>query len=89
MQSARGIRKLSSKLLLVQVVFLAVALGSIGLTLFVSWKLEGSAAAINDAGSLRMRERAARAGGSVAVRSAPGQGTEVVLTLVAADRQAA
>lgn len=50
-----GLRKLSSKLLLVQIVFLAVALGSIGLTLFVSWKLEGSAAAINDAGSLRMR----------------------------------
>jgi two-component system nitrate/nitrite sensor histidine kinase NarX len=48
-------RKLSSKLLVVQVVFLAIALGSIGLTLFVSWKLEGSAAAINDAGSLRMR----------------------------------
>lgn len=55
MQSATGMRKLSSKLLLVQIVFLAVALGSIGLTLFVSWKLEGSAAAINDAGSLRMR----------------------------------
>jgi two-component system nitrate/nitrite sensor histidine kinase NarX len=55
MQSAVGMRKLSSKLLLVQIVFLSVALGSIGLTLFVSWKLEGSAAAINDAGSLRMR----------------------------------
>ncbi len=48
-------RRLASKLLVVQVVFLLVALGSIGLTLFVSWKLEGSAAAINDAGSLRMR----------------------------------
>jgi two-component system nitrate/nitrite sensor histidine kinase NarX len=36
-------------------VFLVVALGSIGMTLLVSWKLEGSAAAINDAGSLRMR----------------------------------
>jgi two-component system nitrate/nitrite sensor histidine kinase NarX len=48
-------RKLASKLLVVQIIFLLVALGSIGLTLFVSWKLEGSAAAINDAGSLRMR----------------------------------
>jgi two-component system nitrate/nitrite sensor histidine kinase NarX len=48
-------RKLASKLLVVQLVFLLVALGSIGLTLYVSWKLEGSAAAINDAGSLRMR----------------------------------
>lgn len=48
-------RKLSAKLVGIQVVFLAVALVSIGLTLLVSWRLEGSAAAINDAGSLRMR----------------------------------
>ncbi|HXZ50347.1 MAG TPA: type IV pili methyl-accepting chemotaxis transducer N-terminal domain-containing protein [Usitatibacter sp.] len=48
-------RKLSAKLVGVQVFFLAVALVSIGFTLFVSWRLEGSAAAINDAGSLRMR----------------------------------
>jgi two-component system, NarL family, nitrate/nitrite sensor histidine kinase NarX len=47
--------KLSSKLVGVQVFFLAVALASIGLSLFVSWRLEGNAAAINDAGSLRMR----------------------------------
>jgi Type IV pili methyl-accepting chemotaxis transducer N-term len=47
--------KLSSKLVGVQVFFLAVALTSIGLSLFVSWRLEGNAAAINDAGSLRMR----------------------------------
>ncbi len=50
-----GVRKLASKLLAVQLVFLFIALGSIGMTLLVSWKLEGSAAAINDAGSLRMR----------------------------------
>jgi two-component system, NarL family, nitrate/nitrite sensor histidine kinase NarX len=48
-------QKLSAKLVGIQVVFLAVALISIGLTLVVSWRLEGSAAAINDAGSLRMR----------------------------------
>ena len=48
-------KKLSAKLVGIQVVFLAVALVSIGLTLLVSWRLEGSAAAINDAGSLRMR----------------------------------
>ena len=48
-------RKLSAKLVGIQVAFLAVALVSIGLTLVVSWRLEGSAAAINDAGSLRMR----------------------------------
>jgi two-component system, NarL family, nitrate/nitrite sensor histidine kinase NarX len=50
-----GARKISTKLIVTQVVFLLVALGAIGLTLLVSWKLEGSAAAINDAGSLRMR----------------------------------
>jgi two-component system nitrate/nitrite sensor histidine kinase NarX len=47
-------RKLSAKLVGIQIVFLAVALASIGLTLVVSWRLEGGAAAINDAGSLRM-----------------------------------
>ena len=35
--------------------FFLVALVAIGLTLFISWHLEGAAAAINDAGSLRMR----------------------------------
>ena len=52
---ATGPRKLSTKLLITQIVFLLIALSSIGLTLLVSWKLEGGAAAINDAGSLRMR----------------------------------
>jgi two-component system nitrate/nitrite sensor histidine kinase NarX len=51
----RNPQKLSAKLVAVQVIFLVVALASIGLTLLVSWRLEGSAAAINDAGSLRMR----------------------------------
>jgi two-component system nitrate/nitrite sensor histidine kinase NarX len=50
-----GLKSLSAKLVGVQVLFLAIALVSIGLTLVVSWRLEGSAAAINDAGSLRMR----------------------------------
>ncbi len=49
------LQKLSAKLVGIQIFFLFVALFSIGLTLFVSWRLEGSAAAINDAGSLRMR----------------------------------
>ncbi len=35
--------------------YFVVALVAIGSTLFVSWRLEGSAAAINDAGSERMR----------------------------------
>ena len=53
--STLGARKISTKLVVTQLLFLRVALGSIGLTLLVSWKLEGGAAAINDAGSLRMR----------------------------------
>ena len=36
-----------------------------------------------------MRERAARIGADVAVRSQPGRGTEVVLTLPVAQRAAA
>ena len=48
-------RTLSAKFIAVHVGFLAVALLSIGVTLLVSWELEGGAAAINDAGSLRMR----------------------------------
>lgn len=52
---AGGMRSLSSKIIAIQVAFLTVALISIGVTLLVSWQLEGGAAAINDAGSLRMR----------------------------------
>jgi len=48
-------QRLSAKLVGIQVFALVVALASIGATLLVSWRLEGSAAAINDAGSLRMR----------------------------------
>jgi len=46
---------LSSKLLILSMGWLVIAMTSIGLTLILSWKLEGGAAAINDAGSLRMR----------------------------------
>ncbi len=48
-------RTLSARLVAVELIFLIVALLSIGLTLYISWTLEGSGAAINDAGSLRMR----------------------------------
>ncbi len=48
-------RSLSAKIIAIQVAFLTVALISIGVTLLVSWQLEGGAAAINDAGSMRMR----------------------------------
>lgn len=46
---------LSTKLLILTIAWLLLAMISIGYTLVLSWKLEGSAAAINDAGSLRMR----------------------------------
>ncbi|PWB46433.1 MAG: histidine kinase [Nitrosomonadales bacterium] len=46
---------LSSKLVGILLAFFCVALTAIGLTLYVSWQLEGGAAAINDAGSERMR----------------------------------
>ena len=47
--------KLSRKIVGMLVVFFVVALSAIGLTLYLSWQLEGVAAAINDAGSQRMR----------------------------------
>ncbi len=48
-------QKLSAKIIGILVAFFLVALIAIGLTLFLSWQLEGNAAAINDAGSQRMR----------------------------------
>ena len=45
---------LTFKLLAMGAGFLLVALGSIGITLWVTWKLEGGAAAVNEAGRLRM-----------------------------------
>jgi two-component system nitrate/nitrite sensor histidine kinase NarX len=47
-------RSLARKLALIGSAVLALALGSIGLTLWVSWQLEGGAAAVNEAGRLRM-----------------------------------
>lgn len=50
----RNSPSLTTKLLAMGAGFLLVALSSIGLTLWVTWKLEGSAAAVNEAGRLRM-----------------------------------
>ena len=47
--------KLSRKIVGMLSVFFLVALAAIGMTLYLSWQLEGVAAAINDAGSQRMR----------------------------------
>lgn len=46
---------LSSKLVSIGAVLLIVALTSIGITLWVTWQLEGGAAAVNEAGRLRMQ----------------------------------
>lgn len=46
---------LASKLIAIGTSFLVLALGSIALTLWVSWQLEGGAAAVNEAGRLRMQ----------------------------------
>ena len=45
---------LTTKLMAAGCVFLFLAMLSIGLTLWVTWKLEGGAAAVNEAGRLRM-----------------------------------
>ena len=49
------LRSLSSKLVTIGSVLLIVALLSIGLTLWVTWQLEGGAAAVNEAGRMRMQ----------------------------------
>lgn len=45
---------LTAKLVTTGITFLVLAMASIGLTLWVSWNLEGGAAAVNEAGRLRM-----------------------------------
>jgi two-component system nitrate/nitrite sensor histidine kinase NarX len=46
---------LTAKLALIGSTCLVLALASIGLTLWVTWKLEGGAAAVNEAGRMRMQ----------------------------------
>ncbi|KKW68183.1 histidine kinase [Lampropedia cohaerens] len=48
-------KRISTRIVASSVVALLVVLGMIGLTLWLSWRLEGAGAAINDTGSLRMR----------------------------------
>jgi len=52
--AAMPTRTLASKLVATGAAFLSVALVSIALTLWVTWQLEGGAAAVNEAGRLRM-----------------------------------
>ncbi|WP_233871925.1 type IV pili methyl-accepting chemotaxis transducer N-terminal domain-containing protein [Paraburkholderia adhaesiva] len=51
-------RRLSTRIIVLSAVALALVLSMIGGTLWLSWQLEGAGAAINDAGSLRMRANA-------------------------------
>lgn len=46
---------LARKLAALGCIFLAVALSTVGLSMWVTWQLEGGAAAINEAGRMRMR----------------------------------
>jgi len=48
-------RSLSAKLVAIGAGMLMLALASIGLTLWVTWQLEGGAAAVNEAGRMRMQ----------------------------------
>lgn len=48
-------QKLGTKIVNILILFFFVALAAIGMTLYISWQLEGTGAAINDAGSARMR----------------------------------
>ncbi|WP_322031982.1 type IV pili methyl-accepting chemotaxis transducer N-terminal domain-containing protein [Paraburkholderia sp. J76] len=57
-QAAPFPRRLSTRIVVLSTVALALVLAMIGGTLWLSWQLEGGGAAINDAGSLRMRANA-------------------------------
>ena len=48
-------QKLGAKIVNILIFFFFVALAAIGMTLYISWQLEGAGAAINDAGSARTR----------------------------------
>ena len=48
-------KRLTFRILLTTLIGLALTLAAIAYTVLLSWQLEGSGAAINEAGSLRMR----------------------------------
>ena len=47
--------RLATKVGILGAALLCIALASIGLTLWIGWQLEGGAAAVNEAGRLRMQ----------------------------------
>ncbi|MDO9065326.1 MAG: type IV pili methyl-accepting chemotaxis transducer N-terminal domain-containing protein, partial [Sulfuricella sp.] len=48
-------QNLGTKIVNILILFFFISLAAISMTLYVSWQLEGAGAAINDAGSERMR----------------------------------
>lgn len=73
-RAVSSVASLSVKLIRIGAALLVVALLSIGLTLWVTWQLEGGAASVNEAGRMRMQvwrmASAAQAGGPMAGREA-------------------
>ncbi|MEO8506781.1 MAG: type IV pili methyl-accepting chemotaxis transducer N-terminal domain-containing protein [Betaproteobacteria bacterium] len=68
---------LGAKLALVGTPFLLLAFLSIALTLWVSWQLDGGAAAVNEAGRMRMQAyRMSLSAGTGDVAALPGQAAE-------------
>ena len=78
-------QRLSTKLVEILVVFLLVALVAIGVTLLMSWDLEGGAAAVNQAGSERMR--AYRISNLLSQAGLPGANRERLLQAAAQEAQ--
>lgn len=75
-------QRLSNKITGLLVAFFLGAVLAIGTTLLVSWQLEGSAAAINDAGSERMRSY------RLGYLAQKGEGSDVLDPAIAIDMQA-
>lgn len=73
-------RSLALRLVATGLVFLFVAVASIGLSLWVTWQLEGGAAAVNEAGRLRMMTY------RMAFDAADGRRAEVAAHAVAFER---
>lgn len=76
-------QRLSTKLVEILVMFLLVALVAIGVTLLMSWDLEGGAAAVNQAGSERMR--AYRISMLLSQAALPGAERKAILEAVEAE----
>ena len=73
--------RLSTRIILLSLVSLLAVLTMIAGTLYLSWKLEGAGAAINDAGSLRMRANRVAIELSLSASGKPSTLAEQITTL--------